>query len=120
MVGSNGAILKNTPPGPFEIQPGAGRGVVSGVANYPNPFNPATTIAFSLTRPTTVKITVFDILGRSVVTLLNDEPLDAGPHAVVFDTREVRGRDLASGVYLYRVVTGDGLADETKKMMLLK
>jgi hypothetical protein len=80
--------------------------------NYPNPFNPATKISFSLPKAGDVKLVVFDILGREVATLVN-ENVKAGTHSVQFDASH-----LASGVYLYRMTAGD--FTETKKMMLVK
>ncbi|GIW91300.1 MAG: hypothetical protein KatS3mg109_1732 [Pirellulaceae bacterium] len=78
--------------------------------NYPNPFNPSTTIRFSLPQRSQVTLKVFDVLGREVATLV-DEEMDAGEHSVVFSTR---GRyafggnavDLPSGVYFYRMQAG--------------
>ncbi len=80
--------------------------------NYPNPFNPSTTIEFAIPQANMVKLTVYDILGREVVRLL-DNRMDAGRHAVTFDASR-----LASGVYFYRLQTPDKVMH--KKMMLLK
>jgi hypothetical protein len=68
--------------------------------NYPNPFNPSTTIAYTLPRPVHVSLSVYDILGRQV-SLLVDEDKDAGGYEVKFDAR-----GLASGVYIYRMQAG--------------
>lgn len=68
--------------------------------NYPNPFNPSTTIRFSLPRRERVVLRVFNILGRGVATLL-DEERPAGDYSVVFDAK-----GLASGVYFYRIDAG--------------
>ncbi|NOQ97944.1 MAG: T9SS type A sorting domain-containing protein [Calditrichae bacterium] len=80
--------------------------------NYPNPFNPSTTIAFDLKQASGVTLEVFNTLGQSVATLVNDK-MTAGSHEVTFDAS-----NLASGVYLYRL-TADELT-LTKKMMLMK
>jgi len=80
--------------------------------NYPNPFNPSTEIEFALTKPENVNITVFNIIGQKVETLL-DKPMGAGNHKVVFD-----GRNLNSGVYLYKIEAGG--YQEMKKMILVK
>jgi len=80
--------------------------------NYPNPFNPATNITFQVPVDSRVTIEVFDVLGRRVATLV-DDILDAGHHQVTFD-----GTHLASGVYLYRMQTGDFV--QTRKLMLVK
>jgi hypothetical protein len=68
--------------------------------NYPNPFNPSTTIAYELPGPAHVSLSVYDILGRRAV-LLVDEDKDAGVYEVKFDAR-----GLASGVYIYRMQAG--------------
>jgi hypothetical protein len=85
--------------------------------NYPNPFNAATNIGFNLPEPGQVKLQVYDLLGRSVVTL-HDGFLQAGSHTVVWDGRSASGSDLASGVYFYRLQAGS--FDKTKKMLLIK
>jgi hypothetical protein len=80
--------------------------------NYPNPFNPSTTIRFGLPKASYVKIEVFNALGQMVAQLADGE-LPAGFHAVRFD-----GSSLSSGLYFYRLVTGNVV--ETRKMLLLK
>jgi hypothetical protein len=80
--------------------------------NYPNPFNPTTTINFELPRDVKVKLTIYDILGREVTTLV-DEQMEAGIHNVQFDAARY-----ASGVYFYHLKAGDRVF--SKKMMLLK
>lgn len=80
--------------------------------NYPNPFNPSTTIRFTLPEAVPVSLTVYDMLGRKVAVLA-DGVLSAGQHEVQFDASH-----LASGTYLYRLVT----AEQTfvKQMILMK
>ncbi|HEU4437468.1 MAG TPA: T9SS type A sorting domain-containing protein, partial [candidate division Zixibacteria bacterium] len=85
--------------------------------NYPNPFNPQTAIAFSLPKSSEVKLEVFDLLGRSVVTL-KDGSMSAGTHTIIWDGRDRTGQTVSSGVYLYRFKAGDFV--ETKKMLFLK
>jgi hypothetical protein len=85
--------------------------------NYPNPFNPSTVIRYSLPADGNVSLKVYDIAGREIATLVNDFRR-AGTYEARFDAGSVSGRVLASGVYFYRVVTGD--FTETKKMVLLK
>ena len=80
--------------------------------NYPNPFNPQTSITFSMPEAATVRLTVYDLLGRQVA-LLVDGNLSAGKHEVRFDAT-----NLPSGQYLYRLTTPKG--EFTKMMMLLK
>jgi hypothetical protein len=91
--------------------------------NYPNPFNPNTTIKYTLpsvgdgeeTLSTTLKI--YNILGEVVRTLVN-EPKSAGVHYEVWDGKDDRGDQVASGIYFYRLKAGK--FSETKKMVLLK
>src|SRR5690606_41565341 len=80
--------------------------------NYPNPFNPATTIQFALTNASEARLEVFDVLGRHVATLV-DGPLAAGEYRVQFE-----GAGLPSGTYMYRLTTPEYQA--TRSMLLLK
>lgn len=80
--------------------------------NYPNPFNPSTRISFDLPESAEVRLTVFDVLGRQVATLVN-QPMKAGSHTVNFDAQR-----LASGVYIYRLEAGS--FSMTRNMMLIK
>lgn len=82
--------------------------------NYPNPFNPETQISFGLPKSGTVKIDIFDVSGRQVSTLLNQK-LGAGNHTVAFEANDYK---LASGVYIYRLVTDN--FSTSRKMLLLK
>ncbi len=80
--------------------------------NYPNPFNPTTTISFALPSPAKVTLKIYNVLGQTVETLI-DEPMAAGVHQVNFDASS-----MASGMYFYNIKTDDN--SETKKMLLLK
>jgi hypothetical protein len=80
--------------------------------NYPNPFNPATTIRFALRERQQVSLVVYDLLGRTIATLI-DELLEAGEYSAVFDARGV-----ASGLYIYRIHAGANV--KTRRMLLLK
>lgn len=82
--------------------------------NYPNPFNPTTIITYRLARTSTVQLEVFDILGRKLVTLVNTKQ-SAGAYSFAFNAAHL---NLSSGVYFYRLNTGEFTA--TKKMMLAK
>ena len=85
--------------------------------NYPNPFNPATTIRFDLPERGRVTLSVYALDGSRVATLVDGE-LPAGRHAAVWTGRDERGARVASGLYFYRVQT-PGQA-ETRRMMLIK
>ena len=82
------------------------------IANYPNPFNPATQIAVSLPKASSIKITVYDILGNQITTLYNDV-LSAGNHTFTFNAAH-----LSSGIYICRV-QGDNY-NASIKMQLIK
>lgn len=84
--------------------------------NYPNPFNPSTAISFQLSAPSRVSLKVFDILGREITTLV-DEEKPAGNYKVIFDANTAGG-GLPSGIYFYRLATGTFV--ETKKMSVIK
>jgi archaellum component FlaG (FlaF/FlaG flagellin family) len=86
-------------------------------ANYPNPFNPTTTISFDLAVSGHVSIDVFNIRGQKVTTLVNDE-FNAGPHTVNWNGVDSNGRSVSSGIYFYRMTTDDFTS--TRKMILMK
>ncbi len=85
--------------------------------NYPNPFNPTTTIAFRLAQAGLVSLDIFDAAGRHVRTLAN-ESLEGGDHFYPWHGLDNAGRQVASGVYLYRLQTED--FQESRRMVLLK
>ncbi len=82
------------------------------IGNYPNPFNPATGITFSIPHACYVNLEIFNIKGQRIETLVDGE-MTAGSHTVTWD-----GSRVASGIYLYRIQAGDFV--ESKKMMLIK
>jgi hypothetical protein len=85
--------------------------------NYPNPFNPSTEIEFEIPRSGLVSLEIFNILGQKVRLLLADR-LERGRHKITWDGKNDGGKELANGVYFYRLQAGD--FTETKKMILLK
>mgnify|MGYP006413812269 CR=1 FL=1 len=87
--------------------------------NYPNPFNSATTIRFALPATADVELAVFNLAGQKVATLAQGLR-QAGTYTVLWDGRDDDGRALASGVYLYRLRTGDGQQVATRKLMSLR
>lgn len=95
-----------------EVIPGA----VALDPNYPNPFAGSTTIRFRLRQPTSVRLEVIDVLGRTVRVLV-DELRSSGGHAVVWDGRDHTGTPVAGGVYLYRVTAG--VYQETRRLLVL-
>lgn len=85
--------------------------------NYPNPFNPTTRITYSVARKTNLNISVFNILGQHVATLV-DREVDAGPDEVLWDGNDATGDQVASGIYFYKMYTKDFV--ETRKMVLMR
>jgi hypothetical protein len=85
--------------------------------NYPNPFNPVTKISFGLPVTAHVTLTIYDVLGKEIITLVN-EVRNEGTYLVRFDTS-----DIPSGIYFYRMIADTPDVPgfiQTKKMMLLK
>ena len=82
------------------------------IQNYPNPFNAKTIISYTISKETEVTVDIYDILGRKVTTLV-DEEQTAGNHQIIWDAG-----DNSSGVYFYRIHAGD--KTDTKRMVLLK
>ena len=90
--------------------------------NYPNPFNPSTTITFELAQHAQVEIKVFDILGREVTTLLNDH-IAAGRYELIWDGKNRYGISVGSGVFIYEIqakAAGQMLFNQSRKMVLLR
>ena len=85
--------------------------------NYPNPFNPSTTIRYSLQKTSNVKLTIYNILGVKIRTLV-DAFQNAGEHNVVWDGKDDHDTEVGSGVYLYKLESGN--ANIQKKMILLR
>ncbi|MBL0061895.1 MAG: T9SS type A sorting domain-containing protein [bacterium] len=85
--------------------------------NYPNPFNPETTIEYALAARTNVKLEVFDVLGRNVVTLA-EGARDAGIHRLQWNGKSNSGISVPSGIYFYRLVTPDIV--QTRRMLLMR
>jgi hypothetical protein len=90
--------------------------------NYPNPFNPTTKIKFALPKSGLTKLIIYDLLGREVITLINNE-LKAGYHEINIDAHNLPNRvsaegGYASGVYFYQLRVGDFI--QTNKMILMK
>jgi len=86
-------------------------------ANYPNPFNPTTTISYDVRETSNVRVTVFNMLGQEVRTLVNTRQA-AGSHEIVWDATNNLGEAVSSGIYLYQLQAGDFV--QSRKMVLLK
>ncbi|MCI0707655.1 MAG: T9SS type A sorting domain-containing protein [Ignavibacteriae bacterium] len=90
--------------------------------NYPNPFNPETEITFALPEPSTVRLSVLDVLGREIA-VLEEGGLSAGYKSVRWNGRSAKGETVSSGMYFYRLTatgeSGEGFI-ETRKMLMTK
>lgn len=85
--------------------------------NYPNPFNPITTISYQVPRQSEVRIEIYTTLGQKVRTLLNDQK-EPGAYEAIWNGRSDGGAQVSSGVYLYRMIAGNFV--QTRKMVLMK
>jgi len=85
--------------------------------NFPNPFNPSTTLLYSLKQAGHVQLSIYNILGQNVRTLV-DEYQDANTYTKVWDGCDDSGQPVASGIYMYRIKSGD--FTDIKKMVLMK
>ena len=85
--------------------------------NYPNPFNPTTTLQYDLPEDAKVKIMIYDLMGREIKTLVNNQQT-AGFKSILWDATNNLGQPVSAGMYLYRISAGD--FHSVKKMILLK
>ena len=85
--------------------------------NYPNPFNPITTLRYGLPEDAMVNITIYDMMGRVVSNLVNNQHY-GGYKSVQWNATNNQGEPVSAGVYLYKIQAGDFV--DTKKMILLK
>jgi len=88
------------------------------LGNHPNPFNPSTTVSFTIQEQSAVDITIYSIKGQKIKTLVNSV-LDNGIHSVVWNGNDDKDDPVSSGVYFYRLLVNDKI-ESTKKMLLLK
>ena len=86
--------------------------------NYPNPFNPSTLIRYQLPEQTNVTISIYDLMGRSVRTLIPGESQKAGYRQVLWNATNDLGQPVSAGMYIYTIQAGE--FRQTKKMVLLK
>ena len=84
---------------------------------YPNPFNPETTIRYDLPEQTFVGITIYDVLGRKVRTIVNEQQ-DSGQRSIIWNAKDKNGQPVSAGIYLYQMQAGDFV--QTKKLILIK
>ncbi|MDP2885188.1 MAG: FlgD immunoglobulin-like domain containing protein [Ignavibacteria bacterium] len=93
------------------------------VGNYPNPFNPSTTISYTLPKDASIRLEVFDVMGRKVTTLVNVSR-SPGYYSVVWNGTDQTGREVSSGVYLYQFAAtpsnGDKVFKQSGKLVLTR
>ena len=85
--------------------------------NYPNPFNPVTTITFSLRESAHTTLTVYNMMGQQV-SMLIDEIKEPGYYTVEWNGRDDSGRDVSTGIYIYRLISGEKVL--TRRMVKMK
>ena len=85
--------------------------------NFPNPFNPITTLMYDLPENALVTLNIYDILGTEITQLVNTVQ-EAGLRSVLWDATDSMGRPVSAGIYLYQIQAGELV--QTKKMVLLK
>ena len=85
--------------------------------NYPNPFNPVTHFSVEIPRASVVDVTVYDVLGRKITTLLTGDQ-EAGYHLMEWDSKDSHGLNVPSGMYMVRMTAGEFNA--VRKIMLMK
>jgi flagellar hook assembly protein FlgD len=85
--------------------------------NYPNPFNPSTTINYGLPQQVEVKLMIYDMLGQHVRTLVN-QTQQAGRYAITWNGRNEQGQPVASGVFIYRLQAGS--FTQVRRMALVR
>ena len=86
--------------------------------NYPNPFNPSTTISYELPGAGWVSLVIYDVIGRQITTLLGEDQT-AGSHSFHWNARDQQGHQLEAGIYLYRILYTDDNGTEFSKVQKL-
>jgi len=86
--------------------------------NYPNPFNPTTTLKYDLPENAVVTLTIYDVMGREIISLVKNSYREAGYHRVIWNGLDKYGKQLGSGMYFYMIRTSS--FTKTKKMIMLK
>ncbi len=114
-TGRGGTIIKIDNAATGINNPSSGRSSQLQIQNYPNPFTSQTTISFRLTRPGMVSLSIYDLSGRHIALLVN-EMRQAGTHAVEWDGTDDAGRQVSSGVYICKLISG---AEMKSKIIIL-
>ncbi len=85
---------------------------------YPNPFNPETTISFSIPEESKIEIVIYNLKGQKVKQLVNDK-LAEGQHSIIWNSKDETDKNVASGIYFYKLSV-NGKTEAVKKCILLK
>ena len=92
--------------------------------NFPNPFNPSTTIGYSISEESKIELSIYSITGQKVSEIKLPQPQEAGSHSLLWDGNSLQGTPVASGTYFYRLtatgISGKSLISEVRKMILLR
>ncbi len=107
--------LMNTDSNVIQNTPGITTRV--GISNYPNPFNPSTTITYSLPKNMQINLDIYNLKGQKVKTLQSGKQ-SIGKHSVIWKGTDDNGRPVASGMYFYKLIMPDKVL--TNKMVMLK
>ncbi len=86
--------------------------------NFPNPFNPATTIRYGLPKVSKITLKIYDVLGREVITLIDNENQQPGFHLATWNGKDKNGNGVASGLYVYRIAADNFV--QSRKMLMVK
>jgi hypothetical protein len=105
------------PHSPISVREAAAPADFALTGNHPNPFNPSTTISFTLPASGPVSLAVYDITGRKIRDVISG-PMSAGSHSAVWDGRDSAGKTVSSGVYLSRLTQGGKTV--SRRMLLVK
>ena len=117
VVGSNDNIPNTLVVGTLSIDEDLVPDVFALHQNYPNPFNPTTQIRYDLPEDQFVSVTIYDVMGRKIRSLVNISQA-AGYHTIRWDARNDMGEGISAGMYIYTIQAGEFRS--TKKMILLK
>ncbi|MBC8367889.1 hypothetical protein H8E52_10795 [bacterium] len=103
---------------PVDVDPSAPASIARLKPAYPNPFNPKTTLSYSLPAECVVKLTIHDIAGRKLRSLVDGQVREEGDHLETWDGRDTKGELMASGAYIARLETPYG--NECRRLLLVK
>ena len=114
---SGGTGILGTAVPVVDLTPGGGR-ILASVANYPNPFNPYTNIAFTTTADAKLSLVLFDVTGRRVRTLFTERPMAAAHHVIGWDGLDSAGHQVPSGVYFGQLSALDPITGHNEKIKI--